>query len=162
MLTPDGPVLESSTDRRASACPIIQFLADMSDRDRLVLLGGRPATTRRNGSPLILGIAVLNDRDAIAVTDPDGQTVRQYFVTTETSPEISPYRVEGDASEPVRCGRCHAPIEDGSPAVRCPRCRIWAHESSECPCWTYAETCPACRTQRTAFSDHPSWTPEEL
>lgn len=119
--------------------------------DGWALISGDP-TVRVNGSPLPLGIALLDDRDEISLPD------RTVWFSTETQPQVEPFP-ESDARG--FCPRCKLPIESASPSVRCPACGLWHHASDTLPCWTYAPTCTAC-AQETALDAGFRWTPEDL
>jgi hypothetical protein len=113
-----------------------------------------------NGSPLYLGIRLLQDRDEVLVRDTRTNTVRQYFFSTEELAHVETFRA---ASKAV-CPRCKDALTPGQPGVRCPLCRVWHHQDggAQRPCWTYGERCAACDKQLTALDAGFRWTPEEL
>jgi hypothetical protein len=116
------------------------------------LVGGRGGV-RVNGSPLPLGLAVLDDRDELRVSDE-----HSLFFSTEHIAKVERYPDSGPRGF---CPRCKLSIESGSQAVRCPGCSLWHHHADEMPCWTYAPTCAAC-AQPTALDAGFRWTPEDL
>ena len=109
---------------------------------------------RVNGTPALLGISALSDRDEIRV--PGRAPV---FFSTERLACVVPYP-GGDGL--ARCPRCKQPMEVGTPAVRCPAaaCRIYHHEdpAKGRPCWTYAPECALC-PQPTALDAGYRWMP---
>jgi hypothetical protein len=116
------------------------------------LVGG-PERVRVNGSPLLLGLAVLDDRDELQVS-----AEHTLFFSTERIVKVEPYPNSGARGF---CPRCKLSIESGSQAVRCPRCSLWHHQGDEMPCWTYSATCAVC-AQPTALDAGFRWTPEDL
>jgi hypothetical protein len=117
-----------------------------------ILLSPNGANVRVNGDPVLLGVRVLRDRDAICIGSAD-----PVFFSTESVPRVAPF--DGDRAMP--CARCHTPIVNGAPAVCCPRCRKWHHAGDEVPCWNYAEKCAGC-DQPTALDGGYQWSPEGL
>lgn len=120
---------------------------------RWVMVAGPTDRVLRNGTPTVLGLSVLADRDEIRL--PDG---REFFFSTEMLASVEPFPATG-----VRgfCPRCKQVIAPASPAVRCPGCGLWHHASDDLPCWNYGPRCAAC-PQDTAFDAGFRWTPEEL
>ena len=106
-----------------------------------------------NGARIIVGIAVLTDRDEIRL--PDGRCL---FFSTETLAFVGPFPASGTRGF---CPRCKQAIAPASAAVRCPGCGLWHHSSDDFPCWTYGPHCAAC-PQDTALDAGFRWTPEEL
>lgn len=104
-----------------------------------------------NGEPLVVGLALLRDRDEIRV---DG--AEPVYLSTERLA-----RVEAcERDDAPRCPRCASPIARGELAVRCPGCGVLHHQRADRGCWSYAPKCALC--------DHASdleaglrWTPEE-
>ena len=125
-----------------------------------LLVAGRlaPAVTV-NGDELPFGLRALEDRDEIVIND---QSIRRYFFSTETTPGVEKHPPSEDQQEPSRCPRCTQFIASGQDAVRCPACRVWHHQTSELPCWSYGETCGACHKQLTNLDAEYSFHPEQL
>jgi hypothetical protein len=117
------------------------------------LLGGRGASLRVNGQPLVLGVRALRDRDEISIAG------HRCFFSTEELAGIVPFP---GLAQLAYCPRCKQKMEFGVPAVACPRCRAWHHQSEKFPCWTYGSSCALCQTQSTALEAGYSWTPESL
>jgi hypothetical protein len=117
------------------------------------LLGGRGASLRVNGQPLVLGVRALRDRDEISIS---GQL---FFFSTE---ELAHIEAFPGLAQPACCPRCKQKVELGQPAVACPHCRAWHHQSEKFRCWTYEPTCALCQLQTTALDAGYSWTPEML
>jgi hypothetical protein len=117
--------------------------------ERCQLLG--PSDVRLNGAPLVVGIAVLRDRDEIAVAG------RRLFFGGERLATIAAY----DGTDAPLCARCKRPIEAGAAAVRCPCCRTLHHQTDRLPCWTYAARCVVCE-QPTALDAGYRWSPDGL
>ncbi len=105
---------------------------------------------RVNGRPVPAGLCVLSDRDAIH----SGGV--QYYFSTESLAMVEEFP---SLERPVFCGRCRQKIDAGSPAVRCPNCAVWYNQSTELPCWTYADKCTFCG-HPTALDAGFTWTPE--
>ncbi len=110
------------------------------------------AHVRLNGMPVLLGLAVLEDRDEIRIA---GRTA---WFSAETLPTVASFP---ESATRGYCPRCKQPLEAGTPAVKCPACGLWHHASDDLPCWTYAPTCSAC-VQPTALDAGFRWTPEDL
>jgi hypothetical protein len=110
------------------------------------------ATVRLNGAPLVLGIAVLADRDEIRTAD------RTVWFSTETRPVVAPFP---DSTPRGSCPRCKQPLSPGQAAVRCPSCRLWYHATDDLPCWLYDTKCSTCG-QMTALDGPLRWSPEDL
>jgi hypothetical protein len=114
-----------------------------------------PATGERllhNGQPLVAGLRVLADRDALALEGCEPA----YFSTEETA------RLESFAgSGKVICPRCRGAIAHGEPAVKCPRCGVFHHEAEDRNCWSYSGTCALC-AQPSALDAGLQWSPETL
>jgi hypothetical protein len=107
---------------------------------------------RVNGSPLLLGVRVLRDKDEIRIQG------SRFFFSTESQPHIEPFP---GSAKTTFCPRCKEAIEKDSPAVRCPGCGVWHHQSEDLPCWTYDARCALC-DQPSALDAGYRWTPEEL
>jgi hypothetical protein len=115
------------------------------------LVASRNSDIRVNGRAVLAGLRVLADRDEIR----NGGI--QYFFSSETLATIE----ELPSSErPVFCGRCRQQIAAGSPAVCCPGCGVWYNQSTDLPCFTYADKCTFCGHPTTLDSAF-SWAPEE-
>lgn len=123
----------------------------------LVLAGESPAV-RVNGRPLMAGLRLLRDRDAVAFVDPQTSADITLFFSTEQLVQILP--LPDDRAGTV-CPRCRQGIDVGSPAVRCPECGTWHDETPQRNCWTYAATCAVCGATTDLAAGY-RWTPEEL
>jgi len=146
----DAPVRRRRTPDGGPAGTLL-LRGDGGRQRPFVLVTGRDGPrTHVNGTPLVLGVRVLADRDALRV----GQ-VRMFF-STETLPHAETY--PADAPE-VACARCRSPLRPGDPAVRCPSCGVWHHEAEGRRCWTYDSRCANC-DQPTALDTGWRWTPE--
>jgi hypothetical protein len=117
------------------------------------VLVAEPLAVVVNGRPLLTGLHVLGDRDDVRLP---GSPPR--FFSAERLSAVEPLP-EGPA--PLACPRCRQTIAAGTPSVRCPQCQVWHHETSDLPCWTYAETCALC-DQVTAMDSGYRWTPHGL
>jgi hypothetical protein len=117
------------------------------------LLGGREASLRVNGQPLVLGIRALRDRDEISLAG------HRCFFSTEELARVVPFP---GLAQPAYCPRCKQKVEPGDPAVACPHCRAWHHQSEKFPCWTYGPTCALCQLHSTALDAGYAWTPAML
>ncbi len=95
-----------------------------------------------------LGVAVLDDRDEIAVG------TRRLVFSRYAPPEITPCAPDR-AGTP--CGRCLAPVRAHEPCVSCPGCHTLAHESAERACFSYDPRTACCGRERSAFD----WTPAD-
>jgi hypothetical protein len=117
------------------------------------LVVSKDSDIRVNGRAVLAGLCVLADRDEIRTNDKI-----QYF-STETPATVEEFP---SSDRPVFCGRCRQQIDAGSPAVRCPGpgCGVWYNQSTDLPCWTYADKCTFCG-HPTALDSSFSWTPEE-
>jgi hypothetical protein len=122
-------------------------------REAWVLLSPPSVDLRLNGAPLHTGIRVLEDRDAIQLSD--GSPT--YF-SSERLAQVEPFP---GSPGPVYCPRCKTEIEGGTPAVRCPGCDSWHHQSETFGCWLYAERCALC-DHPTALDAGFRWSPEDL
>jgi len=110
-----------------------------------------------NGAPVIGGLHILADRDAITL----GERASAVFFLDEDPTRIQPFP---GARDPVKCRRCRTPILKGQAAVRCPGCSQWYHqETGGKECWTYkdAKHCLQCR-HPTSLDGTFSWTPARL
>jgi len=107
---------------------------------------------RVNGRAVLAGLCVLADRDEIRT----GGGV-QYFFSTETLATVVAFP---GADRPLFCGRCRQQIDVGSPAVCCPGCGVWYNQSSDLPCWTYADQCTFCG-HPSALDSGFAWSPQE-
>ena len=110
-------------------------------------------SARVNGTPFLLGIRVLRDRDELLT--PSGARA---FFSTEALVRVAP----APESEKVpSCPRCKQPVDANTPSVQCPECQVWHHQSEDLPCWIYSPTCALC-DRSTDLSVSYRWTPEEL
>ena len=123
------------------------------------LLARNGTNVRVNGSPVVLGIRVLSDRDEITVRADAPAGSLRCFYSAERLAEVVAFPGGGT----VRCPRCKQPIRQGQMAVQCPSadCGAWHHQSPELPCWTYSVSCALC-PQPTELGGGFRWTPEEL
>ncbi len=112
-----------------------------------------PGACRVNGSPLLTGIAVLNDRDEIQFA-----TAPRLFFSTETPAVAARY----GRKDPVPCPRCTELVLEGDIAVICPTCGVAYHEgaSAEDKCFTY-DACVVCG-RPGELSGGYKWSPAEL
>lgn len=140
---------DTITRAEAHARVLLRRFADPSNS--WALLTDQPHV-RVNGSPVPLGMLVLEDRDEIRLPD-----LTAWF-STETQAQVEPFP---ESTARGFCPRCKQIIPPGSAAVRCPSCGLWHHESDTLGCWTYALTCSAC-AQETALDAGFRWTPEDL
>jgi hypothetical protein len=143
------PLIASSATAGAGAV-LLRRVA--TSPDTWAILGDARHRLRVNGAPVLLGVAVLADRDEIRLP-----TLAAWF-STETRACVEPFPSAGARGF---CPRCKQAIEAGTAAVRCPSCSLWHHASDDLPCWTYAPTCAAC-PQETALDAGFRWTPEDL
>ena len=110
-----------------------------------------------NGAPVISGLHILADRDAITL----GERASPVFFLDEDPARIQPFP---GARDPIKCRRCSTPILKGDPAVRCPSCGQWYHQETRGKdCWTYkdAKHCLQCKYP-TSLDGTFSWTPAGL
>ncbi len=121
--------------------------------ERWLLLAG-DAAVRVNGGRLAAGLRVLADRDEIGL--PGGP---RYYFSMERLARSMPFP---GAEQAIRCPRCTKPLEAGQPGVACPFCGIWHHETSNLPCWTYAEESACGCRHPTGHETGYRWTPEGL
>lgn len=105
-----------------------------------------------NGDPLLLGLRVLRDHDAIRVGA--GEVV---FYSGEAIATVVPFA----GPRAIPCARCRRDIELQAPAVECPRCHSWHHQVEDSECWTYAPTCGQC-DQPARVNGEYQWRPEVL
>lgn len=117
------------------------------------LLASRESHARVNGSPPPGGLRVLRDRDEIRVER------QRFFFSSERLAAVESYA--GVARGSV-CPRCRQALASGAAVVRCPLCGVVHHQSTELPCWQYAERCAAGCGQETALGGGYRWTPEGL
>lgn len=129
----------------------------VGEREVWTLLAGQNAAVRLNGDPLLLGMAVLRDRDALLVPAPEGGGQR-FFFSTEKLAQVQPF----PKSSAACCPRCKQNIDPDSPAVQCPLCGVWHHQRPGKECWCYAERCGACQKQLTSLDAGYRWTPQDL
>ncbi|HBO43040.1 MAG TPA: hypothetical protein DD670_03720 [Planctomycetaceae bacterium] len=145
----------------ASADQSVSLVRLDAPEEAWILMASPPAKVSVNGSRLLLGIRVLDDRDEILRQRTRAGVATRFFFSAERRAEVKPFRAGG---QPVRCPRCKQLIGENDLAVRCPNpaCGLWHHETADLPCWTYDATCasPAC-IQSTELRDH-HWTPEDL
>jgi hypothetical protein len=122
-------------------------------RETWVLLSSPSVDLRVNGAPLLTGIRVLEDRDAIQLSD-ESPT---YF----SSERLAEVELFPGSPEAVYCPRCKTEIAAGGAAVRCPGCESWHHQNETFGCWLYADRCALC-DHPTALDAGYRWSPEEL
>lgn len=147
---PAGPWPFSS-----SGAPSAATLVRVDARDTWALVVDRDERLRVNGVVVPAGLAVLADRDEIQLP---GSPPLWFSTETVARIEQAP-SFDGRA---LCCPRCRRLIEAGSPAVRCPGCRVWYHETSELPCFTYESSpCSSCGNRFELDGDF-RWSPEEL
>jgi hypothetical protein len=137
---------------RASAKGAWLIRADAGGPRAWALVASHDSDVRVNGRAVVAGVCVLADRDEIRIGG-----IQQFF-STETLATVQEFP---PLERPVFCGRCRQKIEVGSPSVRCPgaRCSIFYHQSSDLPCFTYADKCNFCG-HSTALDAGFSWVPE--
>ena len=157
MLSLEKPVCElpvrPKKPARAGSSTATLIRLDAGDSWALVVALGAPV--RVNGVLLPAGLALLADRDEIRV--PGSPPL---WFSTETIARVGEApALDGRA---LRCPRCHLPIDAGSPAVLCPGCRVWHHQSTDRPCFTYKDApCAACG-EGFELNGGFRWLPEEL
>ena len=120
--------------------------------DAWLLLVDAASSARVNGVPVATGLALLDDRDEIVVADGS-----RFLVSFEEIAAVEPFPL----AKAVPCARCRLPIEPGTPGVRCPLCAIWAHQSADRECFTYAEHCAVCAGP-TELGGALAWIPEDI
>lgn len=153
-----GTPLCGRTSCMARACN------DVDGTPAWVVLCGADAQVRLNGTPLLLGLAMLRDRDEIVLPSVgvDGRAAeRRFYFSTEELAKV----VAAPAGLTQQCPRCKLSIAPGDLAVRCPSCGAWHHqsESDPCfPCWSYTDRCAACHQHETSLDGQLHWTPAEL
>jgi len=125
------------------------------------LLSSARSHARVNGSPVALGIRVLDDRDEIVVGGPASDDTRRCFFSTERLVVVEPFP---GAAQPVHCPRCKQEIHPGTFSVQCPHptCRMWHHQTKDLPCWSYAATCASPACDQPTDTKIYRWTPEDL
>jgi len=140
--------------RRADRqCILIPW--EESGKARWALVCSQDTNVCVNGIPVVCGLLVLSDRDAITVAERSSPI----FFLDEDPARIQPFP---ETTHPVKCGRCKTPIAEERAAVRCPGCGQWYHqETGSKECWTYGKTCLACR-HSTSLDGRFSWTPAGL
>lgn len=143
--------------RRGTGGEAAQIVLNDSERE-CVLLSSAKTGVWVNGTPLVLGICVLRDRDEIQVREPGAGQQRRFYFSTERVASVEPCPETDDSS---RCPRCKRPIEFDDPSVRCPTCGAWHHQTDQMPCWTYHTTCALC-DQSTDMNAGFRWTPEGI
>jgi hypothetical protein len=150
LATLSGPTAEiaKGTARNAHGARLIR--AGAAESQVWALAAGKEADVRVNGHPVLAGMCVLADRDEIRSGG------AQFFFSTESLAVEEPLP---PLDRPVFCGRCRQKMEAGSPAVRCPGCGVWYNQSTELPCWTYADKCAFCG-YATALDAGFTWSPE--
>lgn len=122
----------------------------LQHEERWLLLAPRSVLLRLNGERIDLPVAVLQDRDEIAVGS------RRFLVSFESLARVEPYQ---GASTP--CARCRQAIVAGALHVCCPTCRLSYHQNDELACWTYTPHCADCG-RSTALPAEPQFVPEAL
>ncbi len=130
-------------------------LVRLESGDSWALVVARGDQVRVNGITVASGLAVLADRDEIRVAGSP-----PFWFSTETIAHVcdAPY-LDGRV---LHCPRCHDAIEAGSPAVSCPSCRVWHHQSTARPCFTYQDApCAACG-ESFELDGGFRWDPEDL
>ena len=111
---------------------------------------------RINGSPVIAGIRVLQDRDEIVVRDCEGRSHRLYF----SAERIARIEQLKEQDRTVSCARCSLEITPGDQIIRCPKCNAVHHQSDELTCWTYSDKCAnGMCYQDTEITSDFSWVP---
>ena len=126
--------------------------ADAGGSPVWALVAAPGSRVRINGRVPPAGLCVLAERDEIRI-----EGGPRYFFSRELLTTVEEFPGLGRA---VFCGRCRQPIEAGVPGVCCPNCAIWFHQTTELPCWTYAEACGFCG-KPTSLDAGFSWVPEE-
>jgi hypothetical protein len=133
---------------------VVTLLRQLHGSDaRWFLVARGRARVRVNGALVVAGLRALDDRDEIRV-----ESAPVIYYSTE---RLAVVEVFAGASVSLHCPRCKLPIETGAPIVRCPACNVSHHQTSELPCWTYAEHCTLCAA-RTELSTRYRWSPEVL
>ncbi len=131
-----------------------------------VLLCGADAQVRHNGVEMLLGLALLRDRDEVVLQrdylqgadDCRVEVSNRFYFSTEQLAEV----VAAPAGLSTKCPRCKMVLATGDLAVRCPSCGAWHHQREGRPCWTYTDRCAVCHRQETALDGQLPWTPAEL
>ena len=126
--------------------------------EQWVLLRSLGSQVHRNGSPLLLDMAVLRHRDHVLLFDAATGERHRFFFSAEQPAVVEPLPAE---LSPV-CPRCKERIEPGSAAVRCPECGVFHHQRVDRSCWSYGNVCGACRLQPTALDGSLRWSPEGI
>jgi hypothetical protein len=134
---------------------LLHLRGDEHGREEWALIAGAPGAVLVNGAPVILGIKLLSDRDALSISG-----VGRCYFSTELLARVEEFP---GSEAPVFCPRCQQEIEGGTTAVRCPGadCGVWHHQRDELPCWTYDRTCGAGCSQSTDLDAGYRWTPDE-
>lgn len=162
--TDSGDLAVLELERREYALPLrfgfaaqseLATLVPLSSGDDWALVVHAGAPARLNGNAIPWGLAVLADRDEIALS---GTGTLWYsteiLARVAEAPEV-PERA-------LHCPRCARPIAPGAPAVRCPGCGVWHHESEDSRCFSYHDApCTACGVH-TPLDGGFRWSPEGL
>jgi len=141
-----------ASSQRDSAPVILRHRVAERSEGVWILLVPRGLRVRVNGILDRTGIRVLRDRDEIVA-----EGAGRLFFSTEERRAVIPFP---ETAEPTFCARRRQAIVPGTPAVRC-GCGLWHHESTELPCWTYADRCSGCPAP-TDLDGGFRWSPEEL
>ncbi len=81
--------------------------------DHWTLLSNGSSRVRVNGSPVVLGMRVLDDHDEIVVQDAPSSGGGRCFFSTEQLAEAKPFP---GTEQPVHCPRCKQAIQKGDSA----------------------------------------------
>jgi hypothetical protein len=150
-----GP--EARTDehrtRSGANAPLLMKSCDAEGVERWIVIDAPGSRLRVNGIPLVTGVRALHHRDELRMAGVPG---RAWF-SLECQSDVAPF----DGPQGTFCPRCKIEIDSASLSVRCPQCRVYYHQSTDSPCWTYAETC-AHDNQPTDLDANFRWTPEEF
>jgi hypothetical protein len=111
---------------------------------------------RINGSPVLAGIRILQDRDEVVVRNCEGGSHRLYF----SDEKIARIEQLKEQDHTVSCARCTKQINPGDQTVTCPACNAVHHQSDELKCWTYADKCANSMCyQHTEITSDFRWVP---
>ena len=91
---------------------------DSGSLEQWLLLARKRGNVQVNGSPLVLGVRLLCDRDELVVRADGASAALRCFFSAERLAEVVAYP-GGDGA--VRCPRCKQPMERNQMAVRCPQ-----------------------------------------
>jgi hypothetical protein len=154
-------VEELGSSRDYGAASVLLVRRNTGPQEQWLLLARKRANVQVNGSPLVLGVRLLCDRDEIALRADDPCATFRCFFSTERLAQAVAY--PGGNGGAIRCPRCKQPIDEGQMAVQCPNpsCGAWHHQEAALPCWTYSVTCALC-DRPTQLDAGFRWTPEDL